>query len=1171
MPPATTPRQTRNSRGLRSASTGLVDSIEETPTRPSIKRPRAQYRATPYPPRRSRAPSPEVPEAIASTSFAEQSPFEPHRATSSAAHATSDQSFEPSSPFGNAFNFTASPVRYNSGNESASFRRRRAIEGEKFARDLHRAIRNDHFMRQCCCGLPPIYKTLEDAHRGSGHLRFYTVDNNKNNLRVIQVKHDLRWHCRCHQSKELHPAYQEHINKGRKRLATDSEFDLIAQNQGKERRTRSIKRVVALAQSQGNESEDSTEPVGNSSVESEQQPSQQPMWSYISGGLATMGASVLDFVGKFLPTFGSARREPTQTVETVETVQQDPENNELVVKRFKREYTVPHAWAQTGEAPETSSDGPQVKWAEDPRSHIGPETLGSIFKQLEEQLQNLRAEKYVGGLTWPEMKNFIRAAPDIDENLTVILYSMVNQDENNRPTSRQESQDRTNEAAEAYGRDLKDLLTFMHSMYIDPSHFYHCRAERPEPSLPFPIVSVDGRRVAGVAARLLTFMLQLREEIGVTEDFAGVLAKIIADANAVHKQEYPMSWVDFTGFSRRGTTLSPSSVFDEIPLKDFEVQPAHEVKFPEPGPSNPVSLADPTEVKRLRWGPKPILKSASTDRPTPSTTERKRKLSFQNPAVKFGGRPSQIPATVMTPYERYIETKPLLNEAAMAKAEERFQLQYHGVKYNPLLDGLRTGIEKDLQTLKDAEPAKDKGPDYPLHVPTEQDKENRRKLDEKMRKEFDRKKKWNAELRASREHASQTPQTNTPKIFERLAFQDTPPEVRKDFDAHPVGTRRLNLVKKLPFMKPNEKPPLSPADRRRALDHFLLGQPGDQQKDDLPPDPFAEEHDELEIASKTLERLELDKQISTDLREGILRARKEQRERQIREAARKKAEAERKRIEEEKRREEEERRQAIAEVAALHGLRRPFAPLITDISDEWEERVLEAQHQVRADTKICTIPDGTDLCRRDFADRLLPETAWLNDNVIIGSFAYIAEYVNNKAGVDQKVNPRCSAFTSFFYNRLLSHGVTSCGRLARLIGVKKANFFDIETILIPICQNSHWTVAVVRPQQRTISHLDSMLSGHGHQKVKNTIFQWVKATLEERFVAEEWKVIDFDAPRQDNGYDCGVFAITNGICLALGVNPVDAYSADQLTLQRKRLAAILINGGFSGEFSMDDI
>lgn len=136
-------------------------------------------------------------------------------------------------------------------------------------------------------------------------------------------------------------------------------------------------------------------------------------------------------------------------------------------------------------------------------------------------------------------------------------------------------------------------------------------------------------------------------------------------------------------------------------------------------------------------------------------------------------------------------------------------------------------------------------------------------------------------------------------------------------------------------------------------------------------------------------------------------------------------------------------------------------------------------------------------------------------------------------------------------------------------GVRKNNFFDIDTILIPICDGMHWTLAVVRPGKRTVAHLDSMRAGAGHFDIKEKLLEWVKVTLEDKWVASEWSAIDYEAPRQTNGYDCGVFTITNALCLALGLDPKKSYTAGQLTLQRRRLAAILLNGGFTDDFSLD--
>nr|6DG4_A Chain A, Ulp1-like SUMO protease [Thermochaetoides thermophila] len=253
----------------------------------------------------------------------------------------------------------------------------------------------------------------------------------------------------------------------------------------------------------------------------------------------------------------------------------------------------------------------------------------------------------------------------------------------------------------------------------------------------------------------------------------------------------------------------------------------------------------------------------------------------------------------------------------------------------------------------------------------------------------------------------------------------------------------------------------------------------------------------------------------------------------------------------------------------MSGLRPPARQLITPLSEEWRSRV-EAARNANPATELAKTLEGQPLVRRDFEEKLLPATAWLNDNVIIGAIFYIADYVNTKKGAPNQ-EPKCTAFTSFFWPRLLSHGPGGCGRLLRRANVRKANFLDIDTILIPICESSHWTLAVIRPGRRTVSHLDSMAAGRGSERVKAKLLELVKFVLEDQFVEAEWQAVDFQAPRQTNGWDCGVFTITNAICLALGVDPAQAYTEAQLPLQRQRIAAVLLNGGFKGDFTLDDL
>ena len=60
---------------------------------------------------------------------------------------------------------------------------------------------------------------------------------------------------------------------------------------------------------------------------------------------------------------------------------------------------------------------------------------------------------------------------------------------------------------------------------------------------------------------------------------------------------------------------------------------------------------------------------------------------------------------------------------------------------------------------------------------------------------------------------------------------------------------------------------------------------------------------------------------------------------------------------------------------------------------------------------------------------------------------------------------------------------------------------------------------------------------------------------------KDWVEVDTISPRQRNGYDCGVFVCTNGECIASGVS-IDCYDENDMTTQRSRIAAVLLNEGF---------
>lgn len=208
------------------------------------------------------------------------------------------------------------------------------------------------------------------------------------------------------------------------------------------------------------------------------------------------------------------------------------------------------------------------------------------------------------------------------------------------------------------------------------------------------------------------------------------------------------------------------------------------------------------------------------------------------------------------------------------------------------------------------------------------------------------------------------------------------------------------------------------------------------------------------------------------------------------------------------------------------------------------------------------------LTSHDF-ERLIPSTVWLNDNIVNGTLLWVDKFVNEAAGITNvKAQTRkCLMPGSFFFTRLLDHGVKGTERTLRRLGVTKDNILDIETILMPICQVHHWTLVVVEPQKRRISHFDS-LNPAGSDRKRALAKDWMKSVLGDAFIEDEWHSVKYRAPQQCNGWDCGIHTVLNGLCLGLGIEPSAAYSSDQLPELRKSIAAVLLNQGFKGDFSL---
>ncbi|KAJ4307064.1 hypothetical protein N0V88_000439 [Collariella sp. IMI 366227] len=1017
------------------------------------------------------------------------------------------------------------------GSETSRFQKRRDEEGEAtFARELWIAIRNNHHMRGCWCGPPNIYNSREEAEVASGHLRFYVAGEEKS-LRVLQKKDDFHWQ---------HAVYKDLVNGNGKRPAEDSEVELIAQDLGSNRGS-SVERVfpalIEAAPAQGKEENSPTPQSNAQEITSHETPAPaQSMWSQTRGIFSRAIATMTNPVTTLFDRLWAQVRASAHEIVDLRTY--NAETHAIIVKRIKRQAT----GLSIDEAPRDNGKDTfdDLVWTDDPMKRIGYERLEALAKAFAEQLESINAKNVIGGSSIDHIRTKIKDGQDLATSVCLHVYHR----------SRFAKMLTT---LQYYQELLGKAIKFMQNVYnLDTVELL--KEEYSSPPRRLTLGNSRDRQAYSMLGRFLLFFRTLNDHCSLDPNILEAICQVIADVNAAHKQEMLPSWVDVPNDPTEGMPgFFPDDrepVMEEIPAEDLHIEPIWDFRFPGEEPSVPEQTPGEPGDYKLVTKPKGILKPSKPFEAPPSpryvaTPDKKRKLGFKNPVSKFQP-PAHIPAKVMTELEaEQIDAARLRAEAvgdeysvrmfeasttvsrrrdlarasevktsseAVERDDKEMGLVYHARKYEPFLNDLRDDLEKLV----------------------EQDQENRNKP------------ALNLTPQRRMLQIALPPLPATPEHRQLLIAQ-----VAGNNSSSPaVPTPAVNPL--MPFPEESPLKPLPTKAKPTSVEEFFA-------QDDVAED--------LAIATAKLDQLHVDCQLEHEFKTWAKRDIEEKRRRRA-EEERRRAHEERRRQEQQRQREQEARRRKEAEqFAALTGLRQPSRPLITPLSGNWDTRVCNAARANPAAELVKTL-EGQPLTRRDFEEMLLPPTAWLNDNVIIGSILHVADSVNTANGATNQ-EPKCAAFTSYFWPRLVSHGPGGCARLLRRAGVRKANLLDIDTILIPICDQSHWTLAAIRPGRRTVAHIDSMRGGRGDPAVKNKLLELVRFILEDEFVADDWTAVDYEAPRQTNGWDCGVFTITNAMCMALGLNPKFAYTERELTLQRRRLAAVLLNEGFKGEFSLD--
>ncbi|KAG0342450.1 SUMO1 sentrin specific peptidase 1 [Podila horticola] len=177
---------------------------------------------------------------------------------------------------------------------------------------------------------------------------------------------------------------------------------------------------------------------------------------------------------------------------------------------------------------------------------------------------------------------------------------------------------------------------------------------------------------------------------------------------------------------------------------------------------------------------------------------------------------------------------------------------------------------------------------------------------------------------------------------------------------------------------------------------------------------------------------------------------------------------------------------------------------------------------------------------------------WLNDEVI--NFYGQLIMARNK---ESTALPKVHVFSTFFYKTLSESGYDKVRRWT-----KKVNVFAMDYLLVPIhCSGNHWTSAVIDMKKKQVEYYDSLLGNNPKcfLILRDYLDRESQDKLKKPFDSTGWEnVCPKDIPRQQNGYDCGVFTCTFIERKSRGMAKFD-FSQQNMPLLRQKIVLNIIN------------
>ena len=210
---------------------------------------------------------------------------------------------------------------------------------------------------------------------------------------------------------------------------------------------------------------------------------------------------------------------------------------------------------------------------------------------------------------------------------------------------------------------------------------------------------------------------------------------------------------------------------------------------------------------------------------------------------------------------------------------------------------------------------------------------------------------------------------------------------------------------------------------------------------------------------------------------------------------------------------------------------------------------------------------------------------WLNDTIILFYLGLIGER-ENRQGL------RVILHNSFFYPKFLKDNFRGVARWSAKKGASGMQILALDYIVVPICQSNHWTVGVINCKDKRFEYYDSLSHSPSsyHYEVwmdgflapipvkfltrggsEQNFRRYVMGETDGKAELDGWENYwQRNAPKQQNGRDCGVFVIKTAEVVSRGAKPSWNGAESEIRNLRKRMLLEIIHGKLMPPLSDDE-